>query len=315
MKKSAAAIAALILISTNVHAKGLPKVSDLKDAFKSQSKSAAEDIEEAFSEITAPGKDAIGEIGTVVDSFSKAAEDITPENEYYIGRSVAANILSNYKTAKNPKLETYLNSICTALVLNSEDPNLFNGYHVKILESDEINAFSTSGGHIFITKGLIACTDSEDTLAAVIAHEIAHIQLKHSVKSIKANRFNDALLTSASVTSDALGMEKLSKSMEGAAGDAYSSLVNSGFSQTQEFEADKAALKLMADAGYDPKAMVTMLEKMKKAQTSAPKTGFYKTHPSPASRIGNVKAYLNKYKVKDSKSYRTERYTKATSAK
>ena len=123
------------------------------------------------------------------------------------------------------------------------------------------------------------------------------------------------MLTSASVTSDALGMEKLSKSMEGAAGDAYSSLVNSGFSQTQEFEADKAALKLMADAGYDPKAMVTMLEKMKKAQTSAPKSGFYKTHPSPASRIGNVKAYLNKYKVKDSKSYRTERYTKATSAK
>ena len=313
MKKSSAAILALILLSTSVHAKGIFKsaVNDMLKGIEESGNTAKSDLEQAFSEITAEGTDALEGLGNVADSISRAQEEITPENEYYIGRSVAANILSNYKVAKKPALEAYLNKICTTIVINSEDPTLYNGYHVKILESKEINAFSTSGGHIFLTEGLIACADSEDALAAVIAHEVAHIQLKHALKSIKASRFTDIL----SSASDALGMESLSKSMEGAADDMYSSLVNSGFSQAQEFEADNEALKLMYDAGYNPKAMLTMLEKMKKQQSSSPKTGFYKTHPSPAARIGNVNINLKKYKIKDSQSYRKERYTKATSSK
>ncbi len=314
MKKAASVIAALLLISASVQAKSIFKPSSTASSSKGKGSSAEKKIEDAFTAITS-GNETLESMENVMESISKVTEEITPENEYYIGRSVAANILSNYRASEDSAMESYVNKICSALVLNSEDPNLFNGYHVKILESDEINAFSTSGGHIFLTRGLISCTDSEDTLAAVIAHEIAHIQLKHAVKSIKTSRFNDALLTSASFTSDALGMEKLSKSMEGAAGDMYSSLVNSGFSQTQEFEADKEALKLMYDAGYNPNAMVTMLEKMKKKQSSSPKTGFYKTHPSPASRITNAKINLKKYKVKDSQSYRKERYDQATSGK
>lgn len=314
MKKAASVIAALLLISASVQAKSIFKPSSTASSSKGKGSSAEKKIEDAFTAITS-GNETLESMENVMESISKVTEEITPENEYYIGRSVAANILSNYRASEDSAMESYVNKICSTLVLNSEDPNLFNGYHVKILESDEINAFSTSGGHIFLTRGLISCTDSEDTLAAVIAHEIAHIQLKHAVKSIKTSRFNDALLTSASFTSDALGMEKLSKSMEGAAGDMYSSLVNSGFSQTQEFEADKEALKLMYDAGYNPNAMVTMLEKMKKKQSSSPKTGFYKTHPSPASRITNAKINLKKYKVKDSQSYRKERYDQATSGK
>ncbi len=314
MKKAASVIAALLLISASVQAKSIFKPSSTTSSSKGKGSSAEKKIEDAFTAITS-GNETLESMENVMESISKVTEEITPENEYYIGRSVAANILSNYRASEDSAMESYVNKICSALVLNSEDPNLFNGYHVKILESDEINAFSTSGGHIFLTRGLISCTDSEDTLAAVIAHEIAHIQLKHAVKSIKTSRFNDALLTSASFTSDALGMEKLSKSMEGAAGDMYSSLVNSGFSQTQEFEADKEALKLMYDAGYNPNAMVTLLEKMKKKQSSSPKTGFYKTHPSPASRITNAKINLKKYKVKDSQSYRKERYDQATSGK
>lgn len=314
MKKAASVIAALLLISASVQAKSIFKPSSTASSSKGKGSSAEKKIEDAFTAITS-GNETLESMENVMESISKVTEEITPENEYYIGRAVAANILSNYRASEDSAMESYVNKICSTLVLNSEDPNLFNGYHVKILESDEINAFSTSGGHIFLTRGLISCTDSEDTLAAVIAHEIAHIQLKHAVKSIKTSRFNDALLTSASFTSDALGMEKLSKSMEGAAGDMYSSLVNSGFSQTQEFEADKEALKLMYDAGYNPNAMVTILEKMKKKQSSSPKTGFYKTHPSPASRITNAKINLKKYKVKDSQSYRKERYDQAASGK
>ena len=125
---------------------------------------------------------AVGDDSTAAafNSISKATEEITPENEYYIGRSVAANLLTNYKTYSSPRLEAYLNKICQVLVMNSDNPDSYNGYHVKILDSSEVNAFSTSGGHILITTGLIECAKSEDGLAAVVAHEIGHIHLKHS---------------------------------------------------------------------------------------------------------------------------------------
>ncbi|MDR0303142.1 MAG: peptidase M48, partial [Treponema sp.] len=80
-------------------------------------------------------------------AIGSAAEEITPEQEYYIGRAVAANILSNYKFwTGGPALTAYLNNICTAITINSPRPDVYNGYHVAILDSNEINAFATSGG-------------------------------------------------------------------------------------------------------------------------------------------------------------------------
>ena len=127
-------------------------------------------------------------------AIGRAAEDISPEQEYYIGRAVAATILTNYKIyTENPALSAYLNQICQAIVINSSQPELYNGYHVAILDSPELNAFATSGGHIFVTLGLLECVTSEDALAAVIAHEIAHIQLQHSIKAIKTSRITHAI--------------------------------------------------------------------------------------------------------------------------
>ena len=127
-------------------------------------------------------------------AIAKAAEPITPEQEYYIGRSVAATLLQSYDLADEVKLTAYLNKICMALVIHSERPELYNGYHVSILDSDQINAFATSGGHILITRGLLSCAENEDALASVIAHEIGHIQLQHSLKAIKTSRNSQAAL-------------------------------------------------------------------------------------------------------------------------
>jgi len=99
------------------------------------------------------------------DAISSAAEDINPEQEYYIGRAVAANILSTYKLWNgSPALTAYLNNICAAITINSPRPDIYNGYHVAILDSDEINAFASSGGHILITRGLINAAKSLDAL-------------------------------------------------------------------------------------------------------------------------------------------------------
>lgn len=244
-------------------------------------------------------------IKNTTESFSKAFEDITPENEYYIGRSVAANILVNYDIYTNDNLEQYLNVICQSLVINSDIPEIYNGYHVKILDSDEINAFATSGGHIFITKGLIGCTSNEDSLAAVIAHELGHIQLKHGLKAIKTSRFTEAgiqTVKSASSVAEISGAQTLN----GVSEDIVTQMVNSGYSQNQEFDADSFAIDLLRSSGYAPAEIITMLELIDKQQNGK-SGGMYKTHPSPKSRIAKAKAKLGKNEIAVN-SVRTERY-------
>jgi predicted Zn-dependent protease len=249
------------------------------------------------------------------DAIGRAAEDITPEQEYYIGRAVGANILTNYRIWNgSPTLTAYLNRICNAIVINSPRPDIYNGYHVAILDSSEINAFATSGGHIFITRGLIACTNSEDSLAGVIAHEISHIQLQHSIKAIKASRFTQALLvtgsSAAGAVTEGMNLAELTDVFNESVEEIVTTLVNNGYSQTQEFDADTNALALMAAAGYEPSALISMLQVLEKNQGSHP-GGFNKTHPTPARRITSAQLNIGKYKIPDTRSYRQARYTRA----
>ena len=117
---------------------------------------------------------------------ARALDEINLIDEYVVGRDVAAAILSNYKIYdKNPALTSYLNKILTALVVNSPRPAAYNGFSAAILDSDTINAFATPAGHIFVTRGLLNAAKSEDALAAVLAHELSHIQLRHGMRAIK----------------------------------------------------------------------------------------------------------------------------------
>jgi predicted Zn-dependent protease len=242
-----------------------------------------------------------------------AAEEITPEQEYYIGRAVAANILSSssYKLWHgNRELTDYLNKICGAIVINSPRPEIYNGYHVMILDSGEINAFATSGGHIYITRGLVAAAKSEDALAGVVAHEIAHIQLQHSIKAIKTSRITQALIVTGLAAGGAAAnydVNELTDIFSESVGEIVQTLVNNGYSQTQEFEADKTALSLLASAGYNPSGLIDMLRELNRNQNRST-GGFNKTHPSPASRIANAEKTVNLYKVDDTVRYRRNRF-------
>ncbi len=240
-------------------------------------------------------------ISKTTHSIEKAAEVITPEQEYYIGRAVAANIVSKYRLDSDAKIEAYLNKICKTLVINSEQPDLFKGYYVGILKTKEMNAFSTPGGHILVSRGLLTCANSEDALAAVLAHEIAHIQLKHSLKAIKSARTVDALFTTAdsavSLTSEG-SLHNITDSFVEGIDDSVSQMVEKGYSKTQEYQADDLALKLMYDAGYNPYAMLDMLTLLEK-NTNQDNTGFGKTHPPAKKRYKKVQSALRKYRKPD----------------
>ncbi len=279
------------------------------------SNSGMTDFLASASDITSSlGMDETAAVLNAGSKFSKAAEEITPEQEYYIGRAVAATISSNYKILDNPKREDYLNKICSTLTINSKDPYKYNGYHVKIIDSMEVNAFSTSGGHIFITEGMLACTLSEDALAAVLAHEIAHIQLKHSIKAIKTSRWKDAGLSAAEASSTIVfgsNDSELGQTLSDMVNDAISEMVNTGYSKDQEYDADKYAVILMNDSGYNVNYMVQMLESMN--LNGLKKHGMFKTHPSPKKRIKKVSKQIKKLAKKnkivpDTSSYREARF-------
>ncbi len=236
------------------------------------------------------------QLNTTTSAVAKATETITPEQQYYIGRAVAGTVLASYPLYTNKKATAYVNKVCAAITACSDMPYLYKGYFVGILDSPEINAISTPGGHILVTRGLLECAKTEDALAAVIAHEIAHIQLQHAVKAIKSSRTTNALVETADTALTASGKSASTAEFSGCVDDIVNQVVNSGYSKKQEFEADKKALVLMNDAGYDPKAMQDMLNILKAKESTQDKNrGFCKTHPNAASRLNNISEDEKKY--------------------
>ena len=220
-------------------------------------------------------------------TLAKAAEDFNPEQEYYLGRGVAATLLGKYRALYAPAANEYLNLLGQSLAKHSTMPNTFGGYHFLLLDNSEINAFAAPGGLILVTRGLVQCTSNEDELAAVLAHEIAHVQLRHGVGSIKQARKTEALMTLGSIAASAapspVSLSSINSLFGGSISDMVQTMAVNGYSRGSELDADRAALAILRGAGYSEAALASMLRTMGARLT--PGTGFGKTHPSPADRL------------------------------
>ena len=230
-------------------------------------------------------------------AVARSFEDFTPEQEYYVGRTVGAVIINKYKPYQNQKANEYINLLGHTLAKASDMPETFNGYHFLILDSNEINALAAPGGLIFITRGMLRCCRDEDAVAAVLAHEIGHVQFKHGLQAIKKSRITSALITIGTEGAKTFGKEELASltaTFEDSISDITATLVNNGYSRKFERQADIAAVTILKRIGYDPNGLVDMLKVMdKKLKPGSP--DFAKTHPSPASRIADIQKDIGKY--------------------
>jgi predicted Zn-dependent protease len=230
-------------------------------------------------------------------AVARSFEDFTPEQEYYIGRTVGAVVINKYKPYNNKKANAYINLLGQTLAKASDMPETFNGYHFLILDSDEINALAAPGGLIFITRGMLRCCRNEDAVAAVLAHEIGHVQFKHGLQAIKKSRITSALITIGAEGAKTFGEEDLASltaTFEDSISDITSTLVNNGYSRKFERQADIAAVTILKRVGYDPNGLVDMLKVMDK-KLKPGSLDFAKTHPSPASRIADIQKDIGKY--------------------
>jgi predicted Zn-dependent protease len=248
-------------------------------------------VAEATGEITPEQAQSIRRVG---EATAKAGEDITPEQEYYIGRTVAATLLNDTKPFDQDAANEYLNLVGQSLSLFSTRPELFLGYRFLIMDTDAINAFGCPGGFILVSRGMLRCATSEDALAAVLAHEIGHVQNRHGLKAIDKSRITSALtILAAEAGKNLAGQDvaELTKLFEGAIGDVTATLVNSGYARKYEREADEAAVAILTQAGYAPRALVDMLRQMEK-NLKPGGLDFAKTHPPPKDRIEDVETML-----------------------
>jgi len=227
------------------------------------------------------------------EKVAESRQDLTPEQEYWLGRAVAAQILSRYPALDNEKANAYLNRLGQAIALHSLMPETFGGYHFLLLNTDEVNAFAAPGGLIFVTKGLIGLISGEGELAAVLAHEIAHVQNRDAVGAIQQSRLTKALTEAGKEEAGRYGSGRvppeLVKSFSDSVTEVTTALLINGYSRDQEYAADAAAKDILDRSGYDKRCLFVVLRTMQK-RVPAGSAGFGTTHPTAAQRLEALRA-------------------------
>ncbi len=188
---------------------------------------------------------------------------------------------------------TYVESVGKTIALQSGLSNARSDFTVTLLNSPVNNAFAIPGGYIYVTRQLTALMNNEAELAGVLGHEVGHVAARHSNKRQKAAQRNSILGALGSVLSGAI----LGDSGFGRIGQQIfsqgSQLLTLRFSRTQELEADKLGITYLRRAGYDPRAMSTVLESLARQNalesqlrgSTSQTPEWASTHPDPASRV------------------------------
>ena len=180
---------------------------------------------------------------------------MSPEDEKRIGRDKHPKILEQFGGAyADPDLARYVNSIGQFVAAASDAPEV--GYTFTVIDSPIVNAFAVPGGYVYLTRGLLALADNEAEVAGVLAHEIAHVTARHGAKrQTKGTLAGLGLAVLGAVTNnDAL------KSL----GRVGAHAVLSAYSRKEEYEADDLGVLYLSRAGFDPGAMSSFLDKLKR---------------------------------------------------
>src|SRR5215471_9621001 len=208
--------------------------------------------------------------------------------EVAMGRQLAADVDRQGKFVDDPVVSEYVNRVGQNLALHSDAKIPFT---IKVLDSDDVNAFALPGGFLYVNKGAILAADTESELAGVMAHEIGHVAARHGVEQAsKATLANYAMIPLIFMTG---GLGYL-------AYQAYQigvPLAFLKFSRSVEAEADKLGAEYLWAAGYDPNNFLSFFEKLEKKEKHKPGTlsKLFGTHPPTPDRIVKVHDLLARF--------------------
>jgi beta-barrel assembly-enhancing protease len=208
------------------------------------------------------------------------------ERQIVMGKQYSDQVEATSKLVKDPDVQNYINGLGQNLVRNSDSLVPFT---IKVIESDDINAFALPGGFFYVDSGLILAADNEAELAGVMAHEIAHVAACHVARQNTRGK----MMNMASIPLMMLGGPIGYAGYEALT--IATPLTYFKFSRRFESEADFLGIQYMYKAGYDPQALTAFFEKIKgleRSKESAVVKAF-RTHPQTPDRIEKTQAEIN----------------------
>ncbi len=215
------------------------------------------------------------------------------DKEIAIGRQLAAQVEQQAKMVEDPIVTEYINRIGQNVVLHSDAKVPFT---IKVIDSDEVNAFALPGGFFFVHKGLILAADNEAELAGVMAHEIAHVAARHAME----NQGKGTLINYGALAGIIFGGPIVSTVLQNGGG-ILAGLAGLKFTRGAEEEADSLGVQYLYASGYDPTAMSTMFEKLASKNKKKPGSiqKLFSSHPQSIDRRDSTLALVARFAERD----------------
>jgi predicted Zn-dependent protease len=236
-------------------------------------------------------------------SVSAAAIASDVEAEVGFGKDVAARILGRYRLFNHAELTKYVNLVGQAVAAHSDRPELT--FYFAILDTESVNAYAAPGGYVFITRGALMKMQDEAELAAVLAHEVAHVSRKHVVKELKIQGTEKSaqagLAHLLGGTSDPARV-----AFAQAVDKAVVLLFDSGLKREDELEADRLGTLILANTGYDATALRSYVARMK-TQSGEIMKMMHATHPAFDQRLALLDELIAKEQLSNPSAPRAEK--------
>ncbi|MFO7683792.1 MAG: M48 family metallopeptidase [Chloroflexota bacterium] len=214
---------------------------------------------------------------------------LSPAQEIAMGLQAVPEMSQAYGgLLRDDKAQVYLDKVCGQLVANSEVSSTDWPFECHLLaDTETINAFALPGGQLFITAALFNQLETEGQLAAVMAHEIVHVVARHAAEQIADQQLTQGL-TGAAVIAAYNPDDPNGGLASGQMAALVGALVNLRYGRDDELQSDRLGVQFMSEAGYDPRAMVRVMEILEAASDGQTQPEFFSTHPNPDNRIERI---------------------------
>jgi predicted Zn-dependent protease len=213
---------------------------------------------------------------------------LTPQQEIALGMHSAPQMAAQFGgLSRNEQAMRAVKTVGEKLVARSVAAKTPYKYSFNALADPRtINAFALPGGPVFVTDGLLRLLRTEGEVAGVLGHEIGHVIARHSAERLAKQQLTQGLVGAVAVGSGDYNAAQMAQ--------LVGNLVNMKYGREDEIEADTLGVRIMLDAGYDPRALLRVMEVLAKASSGARQPEFLSTHPDPGNRAERIKAEIAK---------------------